>query len=149
MLSMKLHAPLFALLLSLVGGSLAFAAKPGWTENFAEAQTQAASQKKHVLLDFTGSDWCGWCIKLDKEVFAKPEFKELGEKSLVLVELDFPKAKPQTPAVKAQNEGLGRKFKVNGYPTLVLLDASGKEVKRWEGFDATFLADLKKAVGSK
>jgi protein disulfide-isomerase len=102
-----------------------------------------------MLLDFTGSDWCGWCIKIDKEVFATPDFKEFGEKSLVLVEVDFPKAKAQTPAVKTQNEGLERKFKVNGYPTLVLLDSAGKEVKRWEGFDPKFVSDLKQAVGSK
>ena len=146
---MKQHAPLLAVVLFVVGGSMAVAAKPGWTENFAEAQTQAAAQTKHLLLDFTGSDWCGWCIKIDKEVFAKPDFQEFGGKSLVLVEVDFPKSKPQPPAVKAQNEGLQRKYKVNGYPTLVLLDPAGKEVKRWEGFDSKFLADLKGAVGAR
>jgi hypothetical protein len=146
---MKQHAPLLAVVLSMVTGSFAVAAKPGWTENFAEAQAKASAQKKHMLLDFTGSDWCGWCIKIDKEVFATPDFKEFGEKSLVLVEVDFPKAKAQTPEVKTQNEGLERKFKVNGYPTLVLLDSAGKEVKRWEGFDPKFVSDLKQAVGSK
>lgn len=146
---MKTRSLFLALLLSFSGIPLSQAAKPGWTENFTEATTQAAAQKKHILLDFTGSDWCGWCIKIDKEVFAKPEFKELGEKKLVLVEIDFPKALPQTPAVKSQNEGLERKYKVNGYPTLVLLDSTGKEVKRWEGFHAEFLSELKKEIGGK
>lgn len=146
---MKLHAPLFALLVSFSCVSLATAAKPGWTENFAEAKTQAAAQKKHLLLDFTGSDWCGWCIKIDKDVFSTADFKGFGEKNLVLVELDFPNAKPQTPAVKTQNAELGRKFKVNGYPTLVLLDPEGKEVKRWEGFKPSFLEELKKAAVAK
>jgi protein disulfide-isomerase len=144
---MKNRSLLLALCLFVAGVCVAQAAKPGWSENFAEAKTQATAQKKHLLLDFTGSDWCGWCIKIDKEVFAKPEFKELGDKKLVLVEVDFPKAIPQTPAIKAQNEGLERKYKVNGYPTLVLLDPNGKEVKRWEGFHAAFLEELKKEVG--
>ena len=65
------------------------------------------------------------------------------------MELDCPNAKPQTPAVKTQNAELGRKFKVNGYPTLVLLDPEGKEVKRWEGFKPSFLEELKKAAVAK
>ncbi len=146
---MKMRTPVLITLFSLSIVSLGLAAKPGWTEAFPQAQTQAASEKKHLLLDFTGSDWCGWCIKIDKEVFSKPDFKAFAEKNLVLVELDFPKAKPQSAEVKAQNEALGKKFKVNGYPTLVLLDASGKEVKRWEGFEAGLLGELKSAVGAK
>ena len=102
-----------------------------------------------MLLDFTGSDWCGWCIKIDKEVFAKPEFKNFSEKSLILVELDFPQGKTLPDAVKAQNSELQRKFKVNGYPTLVLLSPSGKEITRWEGFKPSFFEELKKAAGEK
>ncbi|NBV32940.1 MAG: thioredoxin family protein [Proteobacteria bacterium] len=73
-----------------IGFSLALtvfcpAAKPGWTENFEQAQKQAASEQKFMLLDFTGSDWCGWCIKIDKEVFAKQDFKSFSEKRLMLV----------------------------------------------------------------
>lgn len=137
-----------------IGFSLAttvccLAAKPGWTENFEQAQKQAASEQKHMLLDFTGSDWCGWCIKIDKEIFAKPDFKSLGEKRLILVELDFPQGKTLPDAVKSQNSELQLKFKVNGYPTLVLLSPAGKEVTRWEGFKPTFLEELKKAVGEK
>ncbi|MEI6871111.1 MAG: thioredoxin family protein [Verrucomicrobiota bacterium] len=125
------------------------AAKPGWTENFDQAQKKASAEQKPMLLDFTGSDWCGWCIKIDKEVFAKPEFKSFSEKSLVLVELDFPQGKTLPDAVKAQNSDLQRKFKVNGYPTLVLLSPAGKEITRWEGFKPTFLEELKKAAGEK
>jgi thioredoxin-related protein len=146
---MKTTVPVLAVTLSLLTGSVALAAKPGWTENFAEAQTKATAENRHVLLDFTGSDWCGWCIKLDKEVFAKPEFKAFGDKNLILVELDFPHGKQLAPKVKAQNDELGRKYKVNGYPTLVLLDPAGKEVKRWEGFKPTFFEDLKTAVRAK
>lgn len=143
---MKLKTFLCAALLPLVFVSAGAAAKPGWSENFAESQKRAASEKKHLLLDFTGSDWCGFCIKIDKEVFAKADFKSLGDKSLVLVEVDFPKSKPQSSEVKAQNEGLERKFAVSGYPTLVLLSPEGKEVRRWEGYNAGFLDELRKAV---
>lgn len=146
---MKINLPVLAVTLSLFGGSAALAAKPGWTENFAEAQNKAKAENRHVLLDFTGSDWCGWCIKLDKEVFAKPDFKAFGAKNLILVELDFPQGKQLAPKVKAQNDELGRKYKVSGYPTLVLLDSEGKEVKRWGGFKPNFFEDLKSTVGAK
>ncbi|MBJ7393104.1 MAG: thioredoxin family protein, partial [Chthoniobacterales bacterium] len=71
----------------------ALAAKPGWLENFEAAKARAVTEKKHVLLDFTGSDWCSWCVKIDKEIFAKPDFKTFSAKNLLLVELDFPQGK--------------------------------------------------------
>jgi protein disulfide-isomerase len=119
----------------------------GWTENFTEAKARAATLKRPLLLDFTGSDWCGYCIKLDNEVFSKPEFKLLGDKTLVLVKVDFPHALPQTAAIKSQNQGLQATYGVRGLPTLVLLDSSGKEVTRWVGYRAEFLAELKKQIG--
>jgi thioredoxin-related protein len=143
---MKVKTFLCAAVLPLFLVSVGFAAKPGWSENFLESQKRSASEKKHLLLDFTGSDWCGFCIKIDREVFAKADFKGFGEKNLVLVEVDFPKSKPQSSELKAQNEGLERKFAVSGYPTLVLLDPQGKEVRRWEGYSAGFLDELRKAV---
>lgn len=125
------------------------AAKPGWIENFDEAQKRSNSEKKHILIDFTGSDWCGYCIRLDRDVFAKPDFKEFGQKSLVLLEIDFPKGKSQPVELVKQNESLGRKFRVEGYPTLVLLSPEGKEVKRWVGGGEAFLSELKAAVSNK
>ena len=62
-----------------------------WLTDVPKAQAQAKSEKKLVMLDFTGSDWCGWCIKLHNEVFSKPEFSEYAKKNLVLVEVDFPR----------------------------------------------------------
>ncbi len=132
-----------------LAGQQAFAAKPGWLDNFEAAKKQAAAEKKHVLLDFTGSDWCTWCVKIDKEIFAKSDFKAFSAKNLVLVELDFPAGREQSAALKAQNEALGRQFKVAGYPTLVLLDVSGKEVARWEGFKPSLLEEIRKITGSK
>ena len=87
-----------------------------------------------MLLDFTGSDWCGWCMKLSKDIFSQPEFKEFAAKNLVLVEVDFPARKPLADEVKARNSALAAKFGVEGFPTLVLVDASGKEVARHVGY---------------
>ena len=105
-----------------------------WETDYSAALEQAAKQNKMVLLDFTGSDWCGWCIKLHKETFSKPEFKKFAEDSLVLVELDFPRGKLQSDELKKQNEELAKKFGIEGFPTLVLLDPQGKEAARNVGF---------------
>ena len=102
------------------------AAKTGWLTSFELAQKEAQSKNRLLLMDFTGSDWCGWCIMLDKEVFSKPEFKEYASKNLVLLELDFPRRKQMPPETAAQNERLLMKYGIQGFPTLVLFDSSGK-----------------------
>ncbi len=114
-------------LLALATLTTAFADREGWTSDFDAAKKQAATQKKDLLLDFTGSDWCGWCIKLDKEVFQQDAFKAGVKDKLVLVDLDFPKDKSKlSEATQAQNEKLRGDFKIKGYPTIFLCDASGK-----------------------
>lgn len=105
-----------------------------WETNYSAALEQAAKQNKMVLLDFTGSDWCGWCIKLQKETFSKPEFQKFAAESLILVELDFPRGKPQSDDLKKQNEELAEQFGIQGFPTLVLLDPKGKEAARNVGY---------------
>jgi thioredoxin-related protein len=105
-----------------------------WETNYHAALEQAAKENKMVLLDFTGSDWCGWCIKLQRETFSKPEFQKLAAESLVLVELDFPQGKEQSEELKNQNLELAEKFGIQGFPTLVLLDAQGKEAARNVGY---------------
>lgn len=111
-----------ALFLSVVAGR----AEAVWLTDYEAALKQAKAEDKRVLLDFTGSDWCGWCIKLKSEVFDTPAFSNYAKSRLVLVELDFPRGKAQTPAVKKQNEELARKFNVRGFPTIIILDANGK-----------------------
>jgi thiol:disulfide interchange protein len=110
----------------VLAASVAHAAD--WTEDYASAIAQAKKEHKLVLLDFTGSDWCVWCQRTDKEVFATQKFKDFADQKLILVKLDFPNAKPQTDALKAQNAGLRDKYGVEGYPTLVVLDAKEKVV---------------------
>ena len=105
-----------------------------WKTNFAEAKTTAAREKRSLLLDFTGSDWCPWCVKMDKEVFSQPAFATFAAKNLVLVKLDFPRTQPQSASEKAQNQRLASEFHVEGFRTYVLLDPSGKEVRRQEGY---------------
>jgi len=122
-------------------------AKPGWLTNYKQAQDEAKANKKLLLLDFTGSDWCGWCIKLDKEVFSKPEFKEYASKNLVLLEVDFPRGKELTGTQKAHNYELAGRYDIQGYPTIIVLDSDGKklgELGYTPGGVAAFIAELDK-----
>ena len=132
----------------LLAASTVFAAD-GWQTNYKTALEQAAKENKSVLLDFTGSDWCGWCIKLTKETFSQPEFKAFAKKNLILVELDFPNGKTQPAEERVQNTELQLKFGVQGFPTLVLLNSQGKESARNVGYLAggpqAFIAWVEKA----
>src|SRR5437867_2997346 len=98
-----------------------------WLTDLPKAMTKAKTDQKMVLLDFTGSDWCGWCIKFNKDVLSKSEFTEYASKNLVLVEVDFPDKKQLGAELKKANEALKGKFKINGFPTLVVLNSQGQE----------------------
>jgi protein disulfide-isomerase len=104
------------------------AAKDVWVTNYDEALATAKKDDKHLLLNFTGSDWCGWCIKLDKEVFGKSKFKKFAEKELILVKLDFPNKKKQSKEEKAQNQKLAKEHGIRGYPTILILNSDGKVI---------------------
>ena len=133
----------------VLGSSAAFAAE-GWGDDYNKALSQAKTEKKLVVLDFTGSDWCGWCIKLNKEVFSQKEFKDYAKDNLVLVEVDFPNSKPQSAALKAQNQKLQKQFKIEGYPTIVVLNAEGKQVGQLgyeQGGPGPFIAKLNALKG--
>ena len=122
-------------------------AKSGWLTNYAEAQQEAKSQQKLLLMDFTGSDWCGYCIMLDKEVFSKPEFKEYAGKNLILFEADFPRRKELPADTMEQNQRLAMKYQIQGFPTIVVLDSSGKELAQlgyMRGGPQAFIAELEK-----
>jgi thioredoxin-related protein len=102
--------------------------KLDWMTDLPKAQAQAKADNKLVVMDFTGTDWCPWCIKLNKEVFSTPEFSEFAAKNLVLVEVDFPRHKQQSSELKKANQRLQEKYKIEGYPTVVVLDSAGKKV---------------------
>ena len=114
--------------------SQALASEGAWITDLPKALEQAKADKKVVLLDFTGSDWCGWCKRLDKEVFSTTEFKQYATKNLVLVEVDFPNQKKLSPELKKANDKLKNKYKVDGFPTLVALNGEGREIGRQEGY---------------
>ncbi len=100
-----------------------------WQTDFKKASEEAKAAKKFMVLDFSGSDWCGWCKKLDAEVFSTKEFKEYAEKNLVCVLLDFPRSKEQSDELKKQNKELAGKYKIRGYPTVLVLSPDGELVE--------------------
>ena len=122
------------------------AAEATWLTDLPQAQAQAKSDNKIVLLDFTGSDWCGWCIKFKKEVLDTSAFQDYAAKSVVLVELDYPKKTEQAAELKKANAALKSKYKITGFPTFVVLDQNGKEIGRQvgyaEGGPTAFIAKL-------
>jgi protein disulfide-isomerase len=124
-------------------------AEEAWQTDYKKAQEEAKASKKLLLLNFTGSDWCGWCIKLDKDVFSKPEFKDYANKNLVLLTIDFPRAKQLPLDVRKQNEGLASQYQVQGFPTIVVLNGEGRKVWEYPGYfpdgAAAFIAELEKA----
>lgn len=101
-----------------------------WETDFAKASTHAAKEGRFILLDFTGSDWCGWCIKLQKEVFSQDEFKTFAKDNLVCVELDFPHRKAQSAELKEQNKRLSKEYGISGFPTIILLSPQGETVAK-------------------
>lgn len=110
------------------------AAESTWLTDLPNAQAKAKAENKMVLMDFTGSDWCGWCIKFKQEVLDTPEFKNYAAKNLVLVELDFPHKKAQSADLKKANKSLSQQYKVDGFPTFVVLSKDGKERGRQVGY---------------
>ena len=107
----------------------------GWIEDFEAAKKEAAAGGKYILLAFSGSDWCGWCKKLEKEVFSQSEFVRDAQKAFVLTMIDNPRDKSILSKVaERQNQELTEKFNVRGFPCAVLCDAEGTEIKRFGGY---------------
>jgi len=129
---------LFAACTVMLVGTVAFskttapapaaAAKEGWGDNFQKATAQAKAEKKLLLLNFTGSDWCPFCIQLGKEVFSQPEFKKYAAQNLVLMDVDFPLTHLQPTALKAQNDMLQNRYGIETFPTVVVLNPAGKKI---------------------
>jgi thioredoxin-related protein len=127
---------LFITLLICVAGFhlMAADAKLDWKTDLPKAQEQAKKEKKLVLLDFTGSDWCGWCIKLHHDTFSKQEWADYAKKNLVLVEVDFPHSKELPDAQKKANDALQKKYKIEGFPTIIVIKPDGTTVWTKEGY---------------
>ena len=118
-----------------------------WTDDFEQAMIEAKSTGKYVIADFTGSDWCRWCVRLEKEVFETASFQEWSVKNAILLKVDFPRNAPQSSRVKLQNKKLAQKYEkeIKGYPTILVLDPEGNVVARTgyvKGGPKAWLAEL-------
>lgn len=130
--------------LGLAVGAAVWAAKPpavslsvpaGWTEDFEAAKKRAAAEKKKMLVVFSGSDWCGWCVKFERDVLSKPEFTGEATNKFVLVMIDLPSDKSRlSELAKKQNTGLARKYEVRGFPAWKVTDAEGKTLYNGSGY---------------
>jgi thiol-disulfide isomerase/thioredoxin len=116
-----------------------------WTTDYDAALERAKNENKKVFLFFTGSDWCGWCRKLNREILTTPEFTQYAQDKLILVELDFPRHKEQPSEVKVQNRMLEGRYNITGYPTVVVLNSAGTAVARMgyqQGGPGPFIARI-------
>ena len=121
-----------------------------WSTNFEEAKAESVKSKKPMLVLFTGSDWCGYCIKLEKEVFSKSEFEKWAKDNVILVKLDFPRRTKQSDELKKQNRTLAGKFAIRGYPTVLFMGGDEKVVGKsgyMRGGPAAWIANASKIVG--
>jgi thioredoxin-related protein len=142
---MKIFVP-WTVVALLLGSASARAQESHWLDNYNKAVEMAKTDNKNILLDFTGSDWCPWCIRMDKEVLDTPEFKAYADKNLVLMLVDFPQGKQLSQQVQDQNGDLQKKFGADGFPTFILIDKDGKvlgqQVGYVEGGPSAFIVEL-------
>lgn len=116
------------LALVLASASLALAGSGGWLTDWEAAKAKSKAENKPILINLTGSDWCGWCIKIEKDVFSQKAFKDFAAENLILMEADFPRKKEQSAELKKQNKALEKKYLNAGYPTVWLLDSEGNKL---------------------
>lgn len=136
-------------------GSFTFISGNNWLTNFDQAKSEALQEKKFILLNFSGSDWCAPCIRLKSEIFSTDAFLDFAEQNLVLANADFPRLK-KNQLDKNQvrhNEELAEKYNPEGkFPLTLLLNSSGKLIKQWEGMPQKtpeqFVEEIKKAFES-
>ncbi len=132
---MKMHRMVTLLIGLMMLAALTPAQAHTWHTDWDAAAKEAKSKKKPILVDFTGSDWCGWCIKLDEEVFETSEFKTWAAKNVVLLKIDFPRKTQLSKAQQEKNNELAQKYGVQGFPTIIFTDAKG-EVLGEMGYEA-------------
>lgn len=138
----------FSLLGALALAQATMAVEGTWLTDLTKAQAAAKEEKKLVLMDFTGSDWCPPCKALHKNVLTSKEFTDYAKDNLVLVVVDFPHNKKLPADQQKANDALAKKFKIEGFPTVVVLDSNGKQLSKDVGYSGEsaneFVAKLKK-----
>lgn len=121
-----------------------------WLTNYAAVVKLATEVRRPILVVFTGSDWCPWCVKLEREMLSNQQFKDWAAKNVVLLYLDFPRNSKQTKELEAQNAELAKKYGVTGFPTILLLNERGEKYEWKFGYsDAGFDAWLRHIDTSK
>lgn len=111
-----------------------------WMTDLEAAKAKAAAENKAVLVDFTGSDWCGWCIRLRQQVLDTPAFEQYAKDKFVLMEVDLPQNPKFDPALRARNEQIAQQYAVSGFPTVMVLTPEGEVVGGFNGFLPTVQA---------
>jgi thioredoxin-related protein len=135
--------------------SLHFSFAQNWSHNLQESLQNAQKENKYILVNFSGSDWCGPCIRLHKEIFTLPVFNQIANQKLVLVNADFPRYKKNQLSAAQQkiNDEIAEKYNSKGlFPYTVLLNSKGEQIKSWEGFPSSidaFIDDLQSSVQGK
>jgi protein disulfide-isomerase len=120
-----------------------------WLSDFDRARAMAEEEGVPILINFSGSDWCGWCMRLEDEVFTQQPFLDFAEESLILFVADFPRQKQLPEKTAIQNQNLARKFGIRGLPTILLVNAEGEEIARTgyqRGGAETYVRHLKTLI---
>lgn len=135
------------------GAKLSQSVPKGWDEDFAACSERAQKEGKLLLLAFSGSDWCGWCVKMEKEIYSNRKFISEAKKRFILLMIDSPKNKNILSGLaKKQNPELVKKYGIRGYPTTVITRPSGEVVKHLGGYQRggvdAFLASLNAVADS-
>ncbi|MEA3465002.1 MAG: thioredoxin family protein [Thermodesulfobacteriota bacterium] len=115
--------------LLLLVPNLGLAKSSQWFDDLEQAKIEAKKDNKHIFISFSGSDWCHWCIKFNKEVLSSQEFLDYADKNLVLMLVDFPKRQKQSKELKTRNDKLSREYGVRGFPSIAILNPAGKLIK--------------------
>jgi protein disulfide-isomerase len=142
--------PVSSIAVFLLTTAITLAAAPPWTDDWEAAKAKSKSENKPILIYMTGSDWCGWCKKLEKEVISKKAFTDFASQHFILMEADYPKTREQPAPLKQQNAELRKTYLNGGYPTVYVLDSEGKKLSKdlgeLEGGVDGYIARLKKLL---
>lgn len=140
----------FLILCQSVSGADEESGTPTWLTDFESAKKESGKTGKPILIEFTGSDWCIPCIRLEKQVFKKEPFISFAQQKLILLYCDLPFRKKISKEQKAHNEALAKQYKAEVYPVILLVDSAGKSLLRMDGYRGapgeTIVEEIRRAM---